>query len=178
MGSAAKIYDLKYTEAMAAGLLHDIGREWQMSKILEILQRYDPDLLEQTPADCQVMSYLHGPAGAFIVQQMWGHEIRSKEVIRAIREHAGNFADMGFLSRCLHIADVLAPVRDYAGREKLAKLFMQGRIDEADLLQCHFLHDFYQTNSWTVHPVWKQRKQMLEQIVGEKPPEFFSREAA
>jgi len=124
MGSASKVYGLKYTEAMAAGLLHDIGREWRLSKILEILQRNDPDLLEQTPADCRVVSYLHGPAGAFVLKQMWGHEIKSKEVIRAIREHAGNFMDMGFLSRCLHIADVLAPVRDYAGREKLAMLFM------------------------------------------------------
>jgi len=45
-------------------------------------------------------------------------------------------------------------------------------------LLCHFLEEYYGENNLTVHDVWKDRKEMLEQIVGEKPPEFFSRETA
>ncbi|MFZ5364755.1 MAG: bis(5'-nucleosyl)-tetraphosphatase (symmetrical) YqeK [Patescibacteria group bacterium] len=176
MSAASALYHLDHDEAVQAGLLHDIAREFSIEEIVEILEKHDPLPLSQLPINCHVVEHLHGPAGAVIVSQRWDRDIKSDNVLIAIRQHSGAFLDMSKLSQCLHVADVLVPIKDFRGRKKLERFFMSGRLAEAEILLFHFAAEYFREKELSIPPAYAVNVESLAKTIGSKPPEFFSRE--
>lgn len=168
---AADIYGYDPALGVAAGLLHDIAKEHDEDTMLRILREHDPESLEHLGSYTHQV-YLHGPAGAWVAKAKLS--IADEKLLTAIRTHSGEYPEMDLFSRCVHVADMTAPCTFYRGVGKLAKIFLEGRLDEAELLLDHWLVDCSAEVGFPVHPGYLQRIQELTEIL--HPDEsFFAR---
>ncbi len=175
MERAAAVYDLDAEAARWAGLMHDVAKELPDQELLRLLGKFYPEALEKLPEKYRVNTYLHGPAGAVIMRKLW--EYPNRDVVLAIEQHAGNHLDMSLLSRCLHVADLTAPVCDYPGRDKLDREFMAGRLDHAELLADTWTVEYFLERNIPVHPVYQEKIRRLSAEV--RPTrDFFVRSLA
>lgn len=151
MEKAGRIYRLRCDPslAMTAGLLHDVAREATMPHMLSWLEGFDQWSLEALEHYRHPM-YLHGPAGACIAKHVLG--VDEGNILNAIKRHAGHWPDDSRLTRCLHVADLVAPAEDYPGREKLEALFLSGDLDSAELLVDTWLIEYFGAKSIPIHP--------------------------
>jgi HD superfamily phosphohydrolase YqeK len=97
--------------------------------------------------------YLHAPLGAYVVYKELG--VRDELVLAAIAAHSyvgnGDGFDAPFFW-CLRFADLLAPVREWPGMEKLKHTVYAGRMQQAALLQCKWLIEYFHEFDLPVHP--------------------------
>jgi len=150
MGELAEIYALDRTRAMTAGLLHDAARDLELERQLALVEEAEITLsysCERHPV------YLHALVGAYLVSKELG--ITDDLILDAISTHsyAGSRDDLdGLFSRCLRAADILAPIQEWKGKERLKSVVYAGRMDEAALLQGAWLIEFFQERGIPVHP--------------------------
>jgi len=174
MERAAGLYGLDLLKAAHVGILHDLAKEMPDEQLMAILAEHDPQELKALEEiGCLHNCYLHGPAAVPLARSEFG--IDDQEVLLAIRQHVGNYDDMGLLARCLHVADMTAPTISFPGARKLHLLFTQGRLDEAELLLDAWILENNSGRGIPVHPSYHTRIQVLTEIVG-PGPDFFSRE--
>jgi predicted HD superfamily hydrolase involved in NAD metabolism len=153
------IYSLDYAQAMTASLLHDVARDLTIEQQLALaveagIEWHDP--CEQHPV------YLHALVGAYLVAKELG--ITDRPILEAIAAHsyAGSRQKLEApLLRCLRFADILAPTREWVGMKKLRSVVYSRRIDEAELLQCAWLMEYFQEQQVPVHPNLARRRQVL-----------------
>lgn len=103
--------------AYLAGLLHDYAREVSSSELLEITLEQQ---LSYDPIDVLQPNLLHGPVGAWMLQQQG--IITDKAVLNAIRWHTTGHPDMDQLARIVYIADYIEPSREFPGVEALRQI--------------------------------------------------------
>jgi predicted HD superfamily hydrolase involved in NAD metabolism len=150
MAELTPIYALDGTQARIAGLLHDAARDLSDEQLLALAEGVGIELrdpCEQHPV------YLHALVGAYLAANELG--IIDHLIVDAIAAHsyAGNGHNFDApLSRCLRLADILAPATAWPGMEKLRRVVYTGRMDEAALLQCRWLIEHFQEQSVPVHP--------------------------
>jgi predicted HD superfamily hydrolase involved in NAD metabolism len=153
------IYSLDRTQAMTAGLLHDsakdLSNEYQLALVEEAgIELHDP--CEQHPV------YLHALVGAYLVAKELG--ITDRSILDAIAAHSYAGNGHGFdtsLSQCLRFADILAPIQEWQGMKKLRSVVYAKRTDEAALLQCGWLIEYFQAQRVPVHPNLARQYQSL-----------------
>jgi len=169
MSLVARKLGLNYINASICGLLHDFVREKSKERMISILQESDPMLLEQMPPECRTKVYLHGPAAAALINRMWMRDIKSMDVIEAIRQQAGTFSDMAPLSRCLYVCKALVPVNgtSFPMQRDIQQLMMQGKLDEADLLLSMYIEQYYSENEIPIHPMIPKRIEELRKKLGQ-----------
>ena len=114
----AKRYGQDEKKAEVAAVFHDIAKyadvEWMKRVVYK--EHLDPRLLDWNS------EILHGPVGAWIVQNEFG--IEDEDVLNAIRFHTTGRANMTPLEKIIYVADMIEPNRKFPGVEDLRQYAM------------------------------------------------------
>lgn len=109
-------------QAIQAALFHDCAKNLQTDNPL--FAGFDLAPFGQVPK-----AVLHQFTGAYLAQTRFG--VNDSEVLDAIRFHTSGKENMSMLGKIIFLADMLEEERDFAGVEKLRKLYLRkGGIDE------------------------------------------------
>ena len=150
MGDLTAMYSLDPVRALTVGLLHDTVRDLEQERQLALVK--EGCLALAHPCERHPV-YLHGPVGAYLVDQIMG--VDDEAILDAIATHSyagdGLKLDMP-LSRCLRAADLVAAVREWKGRKKLRRMIYSGRIEEATLLHSTWLIEYLVKQGVPIHP--------------------------
>ena len=150
MAELAPIYALDRALALTAGVLHDAARDLTSERQLALAQEAAIEFGD--PCECHPV-YLHAPVGAYLVAKELG--ITDCLILDAIAAHShagGRRNSEAPLSQCLRFADILAPSREWKGMKRLRDVVFAQRVDEAALLQCGWLIEYFQEQRVPVHP--------------------------
>ena len=120
-----RLYRLPEQMGLIAGLGHDIAREENSSRLLELAGSMFP--VEKW--ELKRTKMLHGKAGAVIMRRIFG--IDDPEILEAIAWHTTGIPGMGDLAKIVYIADYIEPNRkhadegiwDYIGKHTLDEVF-------------------------------------------------------
>lgn len=159
MAELSPIYSLDRAQAMTAGLLHDAARDLNSEYQLVLAEEAGInwcDPCERHPV------YLHALVGAYLVAKELG--ITDCLILDAIAAHSYAGDGHNFdapLSRCLRFADILAPSQEWQGMKKLKRVVYARRTEEAALLQCAWLIEYFQEQRVPVHPNLARHYQAL-----------------
>jgi predicted HD superfamily hydrolase involved in NAD metabolism len=149
MAELAEIYALDRARAMTTGLLHDAARDLSGAQLLALAKEAEIELSD--PCERHPV-YLHAPVGAYLVSRKLN--VTDDPILDAIaaHSHAGHGRNFDApLSRCLRFADVLEPGRTWSGFNKLQSVVYAGRDEEAALLLCGWLIEFFHEQRVPVH---------------------------
>ena len=92
----------------AAGLIHDIAREFKADALLKYSAGYGGKI---SGFEIKSPVILHGRAGAVIARDKFG--IKDSDVLESIAYHTTGRAGMGTLSKIIFIADHIEPARSH-----------------------------------------------------------------
>ena len=109
-------YDCDKDKAYVAGLLHDVAKEMDTDRQLELVERSE---LAVSDIEKKAMPLYHAIAGAEVVQEFF--EIHDPEIINAIRYHTVACKDMSKLAQIVYLADLISEDRDYKDVKKMRK---------------------------------------------------------
>ncbi len=112
----ARRYGVNETDAVRAGLLHDITKALDGPLQLTLCREYGM-ILDTFSA--QNPKTLHALTGSLVAERIFGE---NEAVIAAIRSHTTGKADMNLLEKILYVADYMEPNRDFPGVEELRSL--------------------------------------------------------
>jgi predicted HD superfamily hydrolase involved in NAD metabolism len=173
MADLARIYSLDRAQAMTAGLLHDAARNVSDGDLLAFAGHVGIEL--RHPCERHPI-YLHALVGAHQVERQLG--VTDPAIVAAIAAHSyvgdGREFDAP-LSRCLRIADLLAPMRLWPGLDKLQHVAYAGRLEEASLLHAAWVIELFQEQEVPVHPNLSAERDVLAAKLA-VPASFFDRE--
>ena len=96
--------DLRYEQVFLSALLHDCAKEMQIPKEYEDIP----------------IKITHQYLGAEVACKEYG--VNDQEVLSAIRYHTTGKAKMGTLDKLIYLADMLEPLRDFPGVERLREI--------------------------------------------------------
>lgn len=115
-GELARRYGENETDAIRAGILHDVTKALNGEEQLQICRRYDMILndFERTHP-----KLLHAKTGAAVAKWVFGENDR---VYEAIKWHTTGKADMSALEKIIYLADYTEQNRDFEGVEVLREL--------------------------------------------------------
>ena len=120
-------YGADQTDAIRAGILHDITKALTVEQQRMICEKYQVPLTED---EKRYPKLLHAPTGAAIAEHIFGE---NEAVCTAIRWHTTGRAGMNLLEKILYIADYAEPTRAFEGLEVLRYILMRD-LDAAVLL--------------------------------------------
>ncbi len=132
-GELARLFDLPVDKSRLAGLAHDLAREWDREKLLEIAA------IDGAAIDDDELRYpmlLHGRAAAVVISRDFATS--DEEILRAIRHHTRGDPNMGALEKIIYCADRISRDRKRATPELLLSCFKQPDINHlvAKVLDC------------------------------------------
>ncbi len=159
MGELAEIYALDATQAMTAGLLHDAAKDLPLEQQLALAQEAPIEF--KHPCERHPI-YLHAPVSAYLCSRELG--ITDNLILDSITAHSHSYDGERFdtlFSWCLRAADMLAPVKEWKGMQKLARAVYAGQIQEASLLKCGWLIEYLEEVAIPVHPALQNSCQSL-----------------
>ncbi|HOQ09326.1 MAG TPA: bis(5'-nucleosyl)-tetraphosphatase (symmetrical) YqeK [Syntrophomonadaceae bacterium] len=110
----AELHRVDPGQAYTTGLLHDYAKGLSGQQLLDIAEIQG---LISHPVDRLVPDLLHGPVGAYLVQEELG--LRDPQMLAAIANHTLGALDMSPLEEIIFLADMIEPGRDYPGLERL-----------------------------------------------------------
>lgn len=128
-------YGADEKKAYIAGLLHDITKEYTLENQLKVCKKYDIILDEAFLTSPQL---IHPITGAALAREMGADE----EICTAVYEHTLGSKNMSTLSKCVWLADLIEPGRDFTDVDKLRKLSktdLNGAIVAAMTRTIHYL---------------------------------------
>jgi predicted HD superfamily hydrolase involved in NAD metabolism len=172
MAELIPIYSLDPAPAMTAGLLHDVARDLSSGSQLALAEEAAVELRD--PCERHPV-YLHALVGEYLAAKEL--QITDQLILDAIAAHsyAGNGHNFdASLSQCLRFADLLVPSREWKGMKKLKNVVYARRVDEAALLQCGWLIEYFEEQRVPVHPNLRRQYQTLSGKLG-ATQSFFDR---
>ena len=113
----AKRYGANEEKAYLAGLLHDCAKGYPKKRQIELCEEYGVELDE---ASLSCPAVIHAPLGAEVARRDYG--IEDEEILEAIRCHTVGKSGMGLLDKIIYMADMIEPMRNFEGVEKLRKM--------------------------------------------------------
>lgn len=123
----AKKYGADVEKAAIAGILHDVTKEFDEQKQLQIFDSGDIIL---TDVEKSTSKLWHAISGSVYVQTELG--ITDCDIINAIRYHTTGRANMSLLEKVIFLADFTSEERDYPDveviREKADKSLEEGML--------------------------------------------------
>jgi nicotinate-nucleotide adenylyltransferase len=141
----AKIWGADETDALRAGLLHDITKALDGPLQLTLCAAYDT-ILDKFGTDHP--KTLHALTGSLVAERIFGE---NDAVISAIRSHTTGKAGMNTLEKIIYVADYMEPNRDFPGVEKLRHL-AQTDLDAAMELGLQMTMEHLARQGSTVSP--------------------------
>ena len=114
-GKLAERWGADVTDALRAGILHDITKALDGPLQLTLCAEYGT-ILDDFGA--QNPKTLHALTGSLVAERIFGE---NEAVVSAIRHHTTGKADMSLLEKIIYVADYMEPCRDFPGVEKLRK---------------------------------------------------------
>lgn len=163
MEDLTSIYELDGKQATTAGLLHDAAKDLHHEDQLALAKEAGIRFLD--PCERHPI-YLHASVGAYLVSRDVG--VQDPMVLNAIAAHS--FSDQvehanAPLALCLRFADLLAPVTEWKGMKKFKSVVYAGQMEEAHLLQCGWLIEFFQEKQVPIHPhVTRQHRELSHKL--------------
>lgn len=151
MDELAPLYGLDPAAACAAGLLHDVAKDYPAATQRLLAAELGVELND--PCD-QHPVYLHGLVGAALLRDRG--LCADEDVLDSIAAHSHNRRlrpSSERLGWCLRCADVLAPVRPWLGMERLSEHVYNGELAVARRLLCRWVVEFYQSSNLPLHPL-------------------------
>ena len=143
----ARKYDVSEEKAYLAGLLHDCGRAFPTSDLLELAQKRD---ISVSYVEAAIPLLLHAYIGAEILPEVYG--IKDPEVRQAIWRHTVGGPNMTPLDKIIYLADMIEPNRKYPGVEELRRLAENDSLDKAILLAFDQSIAFILDRGSLIHP--------------------------
>lgn len=128
----AKLYGEDETKAYLAGLLHDIMKNTDKNKQLQIMQK---DGIILTESEKNNPKLWHAMAGASYIKLELG--IMDSEIINAVRYHTTGRAKMSKFEKIIYIADFISAERNYPDVNKMREL-SQISLEKASLYALKF----------------------------------------
>jgi len=125
----AELYGADVEKARIAGLLHDCAKNYSVSEMFELCDKYNVSL---DPITRRQTGLIHGFLGAEIAKDIFG--IDDEEIYDAIYYHTVGKPDMPLLTKIIYIADSIEPMRHFEGVDILRKLAFDN-IDKALVYQ-------------------------------------------
>ena len=163
----APIYGLNERTAIAAGILHDIAKEFTADDLVNFANENNIPL--RTEYDRYPL-FLHGPIGACYATQEFG--VTDAALLDAISRHS-YFGDGIALSPslcwCLRFADMLEPSRGWEDlKRQLRPSVYSGNMGEGAYQLMKWIVPFHEANSLPVHPNVSRLAQELSKLKTEK----------
>ena len=122
----AEKYDENEENAYIAGLLHDIMKEYDKSKMLDYIKSGDFEIEE---AELDNSALWHGIASAIYAKKIG---IDNIDILNAIRYHTVARENMSKLEKIVYLADMVSLDRDYPDVDIMRKLTYDN-LDDAML---------------------------------------------
>ena len=142
----ARIFGADEEKAYIAGLLHDCAKGYDIDKQIELCVEYGIELDKITLA-CKAV--IHAPLGAAVAKDKYG--IDDEEILEAIRCHTVAKENMSLLDKIIYIADMIEPMRDFSGVDKLRKTAYED-IDKAFIMGLKQSIVFNAEKNKIIHP--------------------------
>ena len=142
----AKKYGEDPLKAETAGILHDITKEFNPEKQLQIIRTGGiilDDILEKTP------KLYHAVSGMVYARDTLG--ITAEGILNAIRTHTTGAANMPLLSKIIFIADFISEERDYPDVDIMRRESEKSLEDGMRYALKYVISDLLQKGR-TVHP--------------------------
>ena len=142
----AKKYGEDPLKAETAGILHDITKEFNPEKQLQIIRTGGiilDDILEKTP------KLYHAVSGMVYARDTLG--ITDEGILNAIRTHTTGAANMPLLSKIIFIADFISEERDYPDVDIMRRESEKSLEDGMRYALKYVISDLLQKGR-TVHP--------------------------
>jgi HD superfamily phosphohydrolase YqeK len=173
MAELAPIYSLDPEVAQTIGLLHDAGKDLSQDQIEVFIN--EGNIHIKHPSEANYVLYLHGPVGAFFVQQSL--RILDPLILEAITTHTfygdGPYFDHP-MTWCLRFADILEPNRDWTHEPilfdcaaGLRVYAYQGQMAAGKYLQADSLVRWFESKGFPVHPNLQRIKVEYEKVCDE-----------
>ena len=116
----AKHYGVDAEKAYFAGLTHDLAKELDNGKCLEIIEKAN---IFQDTCIKLMPNLAHGEIAAYILKTEF--EIEDEEILNAVRWHTYGHENMSDLDKIVYMADVIEPMRNFENLEKLREITWQ-----------------------------------------------------
>ncbi len=110
-------FGLNADKGYLTGLIHDIAREYDHSRIIDICMEKGEKVSEW---EMEEPVLLHGKAGAAVLTDKFG--INDREILDAVRLHTTGSAGMSSMAKILFIADYIEPCRKHITGEFINSL--------------------------------------------------------
>ena len=151
----ARRYGVNETDAVRAGLLHDITKALDGPLQLTLCRSYGTILDEFSAKNPKT---LHALTGSLVAERIFGE---NEAVVQAIRCHTTGKADMNLLEKIIYVADYMEPNRDFPGVEKLRSLAYED-ITQALKLGLNMTLDMLRSQNRDISPESSQALAFLE----------------
>ena len=112
----AEKYGCDKDKAYVAGLLHDVAKEMDTGRQLELVGN---SKLAVSGIEKAATPLYHAIAGAEVIQELF--DIHDPEIIGAIRYHTVACKGMSKLAQIIYLADLISEDRDYKDVKKMRK---------------------------------------------------------
>ena len=99
-----------YYKLCISAMLHDYGKIFSIKKLKEIAEK-NKDGLDATEEDLNIISILHGFAGAFIIRDEFN--INDEEILNSVKYHTIGYCNMSILDKIIYISDKIEERRNY-----------------------------------------------------------------
>jgi predicted HD superfamily hydrolase involved in NAD metabolism len=126
MAELAPVLELPLDQAVTAGLLHDICRNWDDDKMLAKAEKYG---LPVSPLERKKPNLLHGPVAAEQCRRKLA--IDEPAIYEAIYWHTTGKPGLCRLGQALYFADFSEPNRKYPEAEEARRICRESGFDAA-----------------------------------------------
>lgn len=150
----AEKYGADKEKAYIAGLLHDITKEESLENQLKTADKYGIILDASFLASPQL---IHPITGAEVAKSLGADE----DVVCAVREHTLGSTNMSTLSKCVWLADLIEPGRNFTGVDEI-RLLAQNDLNVAIIAAMDRTVKYLEKTGETIHPGLKEARNALE----------------
>jgi len=112
-----RIYGMNEEMGYIAGLVHDIGREMKLGKMVSLARKE----FEVEAWELENPKLLHGKAGAVLIRKEF--RIREEEILNAVAFHTLGHPLMMDLGKVIYISDYVEPRRKYFSQNLYYAIF-------------------------------------------------------
>ncbi|MBQ6893592.1 MAG: bis(5'-nucleosyl)-tetraphosphatase (symmetrical) YqeK [Clostridia bacterium] len=112
----------KIEKVRISALLHDITKEYEVKKQLQILSDFDiiiDNVIMNSP------KVFHAMTAALLIPNEFS-EFSDDEVISAVKNHTCGHKDMSLMDMIIYLADYIEPLRRFEDCQKLREYFWSG----------------------------------------------------
>ena len=141
-----KIYNADPEKGFFVGMVHDIAKDIDNTKIIATARKYGLELDKYMMKNPKI---IHGPLGAKILQI--DENVNDEEILRAVALHTVGSTDMSILDKIIYVADLTEVNRKYKGVRTIRQISYQD-LDKALILTLNHTMMHVLKRGLAIHP--------------------------